>query len=520
MPQCPLDPPCSPPFPLMTIPALDTGLMWFRNDLRTTDNTALHHALTHCRRVHAVYVFEPPAAAPTTRPLSDRSAEFLLRSLESLDGALGALSRQAGAMDADGVHLLWTHGSAERAVTALARRLGAEAVFANADADPEGSARDARVRGALADAGVSLHLAQDHLLFGPDDLHMPGGTLPAGFAAYYRQWLGRIDAETLRPHPVAPHARALAPAPAALRRPLPSLEAIGHAPSNLAALPLFPGMDGARRQWDEFLPRMPHYHLAHDYPGVRGPSYLGVHLRFGTLGIRDVAASAWALHRQGHEGASLWLERLAWRDFFAQALAHHPHAIDRPFRGGRDPVRWDRSAHGRKLYAAWCEGRTGYPLVDAAMRQLVQSGYMHHRLRMVSACFLTRYLGVDWRWGERFFAQHLNDLERASNNAGWQWAAGTGCEALPWYRTLNPVRQGQRYDPQGRFLRRYLPEIAALPDGLLQFPARATAADWRAAGLTPSCYPAPLVDLAEGRRLVQQRLVQHHPQQRSRRARR
>jgi len=228
---------------------------------------------------------------------------------------------------------------------------------------------------------------------------------------------------------------------------------------------------------------------------VRGPSYLSTHLRFGTVSVRRLAREARDRVQAGSRGAEVWLSELIWRDFYHQVLHHHPHVVGHAFRPAYDRIRWEHGRHADERYAAWCEGRTGYPLVDAAMHQINQTGYMHNRLRMVSASFLVKDLGIDWRRGEAYFAEKLIDFDLAANNGGWQWAASTGCDAQPWFRIFNPVTQSEKFDPSGRFIRRYLPQLAALPDKLIHAPWRARPVDLAGAGIELGRdYPAPLVD--------------------------
>ena len=230
-----------------------------------------------------------------------------------------------------------------------------------------------------------------------------------------------------------------------------------------------------------------------------------MHLRFGTLSVREAARAAW--QRMQHRsdaavrGASTWLSELIWRDFYHQILHHHPHVVSACFKPKFDAIQWEQGAKADALFQAWCEGQTGYPLVDAAMAQINTTGHMHNRLRMVTASFLTKDLGIDWRWGERYFAQHLNDFDLAANNGGWQWAASTGCDAQPWFRIFNPVRQSERFDPQGQFIRRYLPQLAALPDAAIHAPWTARPIDLAAAGVVlGKNYPWPVVDHEQARR--------------------
>ncbi|HEX2011768.1 MAG TPA: FAD-binding domain-containing protein, partial [Roseateles sp.] len=237
---------------------------------------------------------------------------------------------------------------------------------------------------------------------------------------------------------------------------------------------------------DDFLQRIERYGRTRDYPAAKGPSYLSVHLRFGTLSVRRLAQAAWQRMAAGEHGAEVWLSELIWRDFYHQVMHHWPHAMSRAFRPGYDKIRWEQGPAAERLFRAWCQGRTGYPLVDAAMLQLNSSGYMHNRLRMVTASFLIKDLGLDWRWGERYFAEQLLDFDLAANNGGWQWAASSGCDAQPYFRIFNPVSQSEKFDPEGKFIRRYLPQL----DGL---GPRQIHAPWLAGAASGVDYPPPLV---------------------------
>jgi deoxyribodipyrimidine photo-lyase len=287
---------------------------------------------------------------------------------------------------------------------------------------------------------------------------------------------------------------------------VPALEAIGFERTNLHELALPSGAAGAQQLLDDFLGRMARYHETRDYPAVKGPSYLSTHLRFGTVSIRRLAREAHRRSGEGSRGAEVWLSELIWRDFYHQVLHHHPRVVGHAFRPEYDRIRWEHGKHADALFAAWCEGRTGYPLVDAAMAQINRTGYMHNRLRMVVASFLTKDLGIDWRRGEAYFALHLNDYDLAANNGGWQWAASTGCDAQPYFRIFNPVSQSKRFDPEGRFIRRYLPALAKLPDDLIHAPWLARPVDLAAAGVELGRdYPRPVVDHAEARERTLQR---------------
>jgi deoxyribodipyrimidine photo-lyase len=250
---------------------------------------------------------------------------------------------------------------------------------------------------------------------------------------------------------------------------MPSLESLGFSRTNLKAMRMPTGIAGAQQLFDDFLQRIDDYQDARNYPAIKGVSYLSVHLRFGTISIRQLAHAAWQLSLAGNEGAATWLSELIWRDFYFQVCYHRP---DLQLNRRAYKLEYDQLPfpNDRNWFAAWCEGRTGFPIVDAAMRQLNQTGYMHNRLRMVVASFLVKDLLIDWRWGEQYFAEKLIDFDFAANNGGWQWAASTGCDAQPYFRIFNPQSQSEKFDAQGRFIRKYVPELAALDNKLIHAP--------------------------------------------------
>lgn len=467
------------------------ALVWFRRDLRADDHAALHHALRRFARVYCVFVFDTDIldALPTRR---DRRVEFIHDSVVELNRELEGLAARGGVT---GSGLLVRHGSAVQCIPRLAQHLGVQEVLANRDYEPQAMQRDEAVALALRSRGIAFSDYKDQVLLERDEVLTRQGQPFSVFTPYKRAWLERIDAFQLRPYPIEKYAHRLAILPPDEH--IPGLEKLGFERSNLHALPLPTGIQGARRLLSEFLPRMAAYKQVRDYPGRKGVSYLSVHLRFGTISIRRVAALAVERAAAGCEGAQTWLSELAWRDFYFMILWHHPRVVTQCYRPEYDRLEWDDVP---ELWQAWCEGRTGYPLVDAAMLQLVQTGYMHNRLRMVTASFLTKDLGIDWRRGERFFARHLNDYDLAANNGGWQWAASTGCDAQPWFRIFNPVIQSQKFDPDGRFIRRYLPMLARVPERHIHFPAAMKPAELAACGVRLGVdYPAPVVDHAAAR---------------------
>lgn len=478
------------------------GLMWFRRDLRAHDNAALCRALESCAQVHCAFVFD--RAILDTLPRRDRRVEFIRESLFTLDSTLRRLAGKPHA------GLIVCHAVAADEIPRLAQELGVQAVFAAHDDEPQALARDATVRTSLARAGTQFHACKDHVIFERRELLSGAGTPYTVFTPYKRAWLARLDHSRLQPHPAIP-AQHLAERPLALRRDVPALTALGFQTTNLRELDVPTGTEGAKRLLDEFFKRIDRYDRTRDFPSIKGPSYLGVHLRFGTVSIRELVARAHALAVAGSEGASTWLGELIWRDFYAQILANFPHVADesgtgRNFKPAYDAIEWEEGPQAEAAFAAWCEGRTGYPLVDAAMAQINHTGYMHNRLRMVAASFLTKDLGIDWRRGERYFAEKLNDYDLASNNGGWQWAASTGCDAQPYFRIFNPVSQSEKFDPEGKFIRRYLPALGALPMKALHAPWLASPAELAAAGVELGRdYPAPWVGHEQARQRTLQR---------------
>ena len=269
-------------------------------------------------------------------------------------------------------------------------------------------------------------------------------------------------------------------------------------------------MSGASVLFEDFLPRLADYGTARDFPELDATSRLSVHLRFGTTSVRHLVRTLRQLmaNGAGGAGAPVWLSELIWRDFYAMILFHHPRIAHHSFKPAFDAVAWETGEAAQALFAAWCEGRTGYPLVDAAMAQLNTTGFMHNRLRMVTASFLVKDLGIDWRWGERYFARQLNDYDLASNVGGWQWAASTGCDAQPWFRIFNPVTQSVKFDRQGAFIRRYLPQLAKLDARDIHAPWLVPADELEACGVVLGReYPEPVVDHAEARQRTLERFA-------------
>lgn len=467
------------------------GLVWFRRDLRTHDNPALHHALQECDEVYCVFVFDKDIL--DTLPREDRRVRFIHDCVLELAAALAQLG------SAGDRGLIVQHARAASSIPELSGSLKVQAVYAGQDDEPSALKRDAAVRTALAHERRELRLYKDHTIFARSEVMTQAGTPYTVFTPYKKAWLAKVDESTFGTHRASTGAGALAPL-GQHHRSVPSLEAMGFAASDEWRMPVQSGMSGGQVLWKDFLDRIDDYEAARNFPGVKGPSYLGVHLRFGTVSIRELAREAHRRAQSGSEGAATWLSELIWRDFYAQLMSHYPHVVESSFRPAYDAIAWEDGAPSDRLFEAWCSGQTGYPLVDAAMAQINQTGYMHNRLRMVVASFLIKDLGIDWRRGEAWFAEKLNDFELASNNGGWQWASSSGCDAQPWFRIFNPVTQSQKFDPNGGFIRRYLPQLKGLADKDLHAPWLVPASRLKEAGVALGRdYPQPLVDHAKAR---------------------
>lgn len=457
---------------------MNKSLVWFRRDLRDYDHAALYHALKHSTHVICAFVFDTDILTQLTNK-QDRRVEFIWESVHELKNAL----------QEQGSDLLVLHGKAAEEIPKLAQTLAVDTVYCNHDYEPDAMARDLTVQQALEQADIAFKSFKDQVLFEKDEILTKSGTSFSVFTPYKNACLNTLNDFYLKAYPVDRYIHHLA-----IMDPqsMPSLESLGFGRTNLKQFKLPTGMSGGSTLFEDFSNRMARYRDARDFPSIKGPSYLSVHLRFGTVSIRHLARTAW---QQGGLGAETWLNELLWRDFYFQILHHHPHvATGKSFKAEFEHIPFPND---ERLFEAWCKGQTGYPLVDAAMRQLNQTGYMHNRLRMVTASFLVKDLLIDWRWGERYFAEHLIDFDLAANNGGWQWAASTGCDAQPWFRIFNPVTQSEKFDADGKFIRKYVPELQACTIKEIHAPWLMPPLRQQALGLMiGKDYPSPIVDHA------------------------
>jgi deoxyribodipyrimidine photo-lyase len=459
---------------------MTTALWWIRRDLRLTDNQALAAALAHADRVIPVFVLDPTLLdSPYVGP---KRVAFLLGGLRRLDEDLRAR----------GSRLIVRRGDPQDQLTALLNEGGAEAIFTEEDFTPYARQRDSGVAKRLP-----LHLIGGRIVHPPGTVLKADGTPYIVFTPFRRRW------KTLP----LPQASVIPPAPERLPMPL----EVGSLPIPIepvlpSTVPFPPGEAEAQRRLSAFAggedPPIYRYAEARDRLDVDGTSRLSPYLHLGMVSSRQAVvtaldAIATAPDAKAREGAETWLHELIWREFFVHILYHFPHVLQQSFRANLQAIPWEND---KEAFVAWFEGWTGYPVVDAGMRQLAQTGWMHNRARMIVASFLVKDLLIDWRWGERYFMQHLVDGDSASNNGGWQWTAGTGTDAAPYFRIFNPVLQGKKHDPQGAYVRRWVPELTHVPDKFIHEPWKMPPEVQQKAGcLIGQDYPAPIVDHAWAR---------------------
>ena len=457
------------------------GLFWFRSDLRLRDNRGLADLVARADEFAPVFVFDPRILdGARSGPSRTR---FLLDCLERLGRDLAER----------GVPLVVRFGAAEEEIPKLVRTTGAEEVAWNRDYSPFARSRDERVRIAVEKAGARVRTAKDRVVFESGEIRNASGDAYVVYTPYRNAWRKRWHGEPELPER-AP--RLPRPIPGIRAGSLPSLRRLGIADAGVE-LPTG-GEAAARRRLFHFLDeRVRTYTKDRDRLAIDGTSRLSPHLRFGAISIRECVAAA--LERASEDrafarGANKWVDELVWREFYHAILFEHPHVMHRSYRSEFDRVEWEDDDDA---FCAWSEGLTGYPLVDAGMRQLRETGWMHNRARMLAASFLTKDLLIDWRRGERLFHERLVDADPASNNGGWQWAASTGTDAQPYFRIFNPVAQGERHDPDGHYVRRWVPELADADRRWVHRP-------WEAPEPPPG-YPAPIVSHAERRVLALRR---------------
>ncbi len=403
---------------------MNTALFWHRRDLRIEDNAGLYKALKNNTAIVPVFIFDITILKHL--PKNDQRILFIHQELEALKKAYQNL----------GSDLIVVYGDPKVEIMQLAKHFNAKRVYANRDYEPNALNRDHYLNEHLQRENIEFIGAKDQVIFEKNEVLKDDNKPYTIYTPYARKWKATLTNYHFKAYPTLQYAHNLAKL-----KPQPLL--------------LIEDMGFENHHTQEFPSRLTpqqiikNYHLQRDIPAQKGTSRLSLHLRFGTVSIRQLGASAFELNEK-------YLNELIWRDFYQMILFHFPQTVDRAFKPQYDRIIWENN---ESQFKAWCEGKTGYPLVDAGMRELNSTGFMHNRVRMVVASFLTKHLLIDWRWGERYFAEKLLDFELASNIGGWQWAAGCGCDAAPYFRVFNPEAQQKKFDPQFKYIKKWIPEF-------------------------------------------------------------
>jgi len=410
----------------------EISICWLRRDLRLNDNAALYHALKSNYPVLVLFIFDENILHKLTNK-ADARVTFIHQALTKIQAELAE----------KGSSLMVKYGKPEEIWPAILREHKVKAVYANHDYEPYARERDKTIADVLARNTTEFKTFKDQIVFEKDEVVKTDGKPYTVFTPYYRVWLKKLNDFYLKSYHATPYFKNLL---SIKTLPFPALKEIGFEESTQH----FPSSN--------FEVKLNRYDQERDYPAADATTHLGIHLRFGTVSIRAVVKEALK------QGADKWLSELAWREFYMMILWHFPYSATRSFKPAYDKINW---RNDEKDFTAWCEGKTGYPLVDAGMRQLNETGFMHNRVRMVVASFLCKHLLIDWRWGEAYFAEKLLDYEQASNVGGWQWACGSGNDAAPYFRVFNPELQLKKFDPKMEYVYRWAPEyqlaIAPIP---------------------------------------------------------
>jgi deoxyribodipyrimidine photo-lyase len=400
---------------------------WFRRDLRLKDNHGLFRALSENEEILPIFIFDE--AILKHLPKQDRRLDFIHRRLSELDHYLRSKSYGG---------LLVLHGDVQTCWEQVIKDYSIDELFCNRDYEPQAIDRDFRVEEQLREQGIKFTSFKDQVIFEDADILKADGTPYTVYTPYKKQWLNHFSQEMGDAYPSEKFLKNLT------EKYLPeiiSLESLGFETSDLIEPPQTLVKANIKS-----------YEQTRDFPALNTTSRLSVALRFGTRSVRSLV-------REARELNETWLSELIWREFFMMILCHFPESVDRVFKEKYDNISWRNDPDEFK---AWCDGKTGYELVDAGMRELNETGFMHNRVRMVVASFLVKHLLIDWRWGERYFAEKLLDYDLSANVGNWQWAAGTGCDAAPYFRVFNPMTQAEKFDKQREYIKTWIPEVDTL----------------------------------------------------------
>ncbi|UVT15897.1 MAG: deoxyribodipyrimidine photo-lyase [Nitrospira sp.] len=466
------------------------GIVWFRRDLRLHDQPALTAACKECDEVIPLFVFDEPLLQ--SHEFGSACVNFMLGCVEHLGSSLAEL----------GISLRWRRGEQAEEVVRAAREWQADIIYWNRDYDPSAKTRDRQVQEQLAQLGVSVRTFKDHVVFEAEEIRGATGDPLQRYSAYRARWWTTWQACKPAILPVPKMTGRAKPVSSPSIPKLPSPRDLGY--ETLTPW-IEPGEHNARRRLRSFLDGpILQYADGRNLPGIDGSSKLSPHFRFGTLSPRVAIHAALAkLATGGHRSRPdivTWIDELIWREFFQQVLESFPHVAAGPFRTVSVPPPREPGPERDALWEAWCAGRTGYPIVDAGMRQLNRTGWMHNRVRMIVASFLIKDLRIDWQSGERYFMNHLLDADLAANNGNWQWCASTGTDSMRGYRVFNPALQSKKFDPDGAYLRLYIPELAKVPANRIHEPHLMSCDEQDRYGCHIAIeYPSPVVDHRQAR---------------------
>ncbi len=409
---------------LFPISAMRYSFHWFRRDMRLEDNRPLFEALQSGNPVIGVFILDEDILSKLNNP-QDRRVDFIHQRLSHLQHQL----RETGS------DLLIKVGKPIEVWKNLLATYPTQSIFAGRDYEPYARNRDAAISSFALEQGVNSYFIKDHVIFEENDVLKDDGKPYTVFTPYKNKWVAKFSEAATQLYPSEQHLDKFAKLSF---EDVPTLASLGFEKTNLD----IPSTEVS----DELLKK---YAQNRDFPWKRGTSRLSLHLRFGSISTRSLMRTAMAT-------SETFRNELIWRDFYHMILFHFPHASNSAFKPAYDRIRWENNT---EHFKAWCEGKTGYPIVDAGMRELKETGFMHNRVRMIVASFLTKHLLIDWKWGEAWFARHLNDFDLAANNGGWQWAASSGCDAAPYFRVFNPSEQAKKFDPDALYIRKWVPEL-------------------------------------------------------------
>lgn len=407
------------------IPSIN--IFWFRRDLRVQDNAGLYHALKDERPVLPLFIFD----TSILNELEDRKDSRVTFIHSAIQALQITLSKYGSSIDV-------RYGKPLEIYKQLLTEFNIQKVFTNHDYEPYATKRDGAIAELLQANGATFHSYKDHVVFEKNEVLKDDGKPYTVFTPYSKKWKALLTPYYLKSYATHKYFGNFFKQQS---KPILSLQAMNFMPTEM----VFP-----ENEWKGQIIR--NYKEHRDIPSINGTSKLGVHLRFGTISIRSLAEEAGGLNET-------FLNELIWRDFYQMILWHFPHVVSNAFKPAYDHIKWRKN---EKEFDAWCRGETGYPIVDAGIRELNATGYMHNRVRMIVASFLTKHLLIDWRWGEAYFAKKLLDFDLAANNGGWQWAAGSGCDAAPYFRVFNPYLQTQKFDADLKYVKKWVPEFEAV----------------------------------------------------------